>query len=49
MSESLMSLEELLSATKGTLLGKVKSCVFNSVATDSRQVQKNTLFVFMIY
>ena len=48
MSESLMSLEELLSATKGTLLGKVKSCVFNSVATDSRQVQKNTLFVPLV-
>jgi len=48
MSESLMTLEELLTATKGTLLGNAKSCVFNSVATDSRQVQKETMFVPLV-
>lgn len=50
MSEtvSLLSLEELLEAVNGYSLLDKTECFFTTVATDSRQVQKDTLFVPLI-
>ncbi|MCQ2611161.1 MAG: UDP-N-acetylmuramoyl-tripeptide--D-alanyl-D-alanine ligase [Treponema sp.] len=51
MAESLLSLDELISAVHGKVAGlaeNIKNCVFTSVATDSRNVTKNTLFVPLI-
>ncbi len=45
---SLLSLEELLSAVKGTLAGKAEKINFTSVATDSRNVVKDSLFVPLV-
>lgn len=45
---SLLSLEELLDAVKGKCVRNAKECFFTSVATDSRQVVKDTLFVPLI-
>lgn len=50
MSEinSLLSLEEILEAVNGYSLLDKTECFFTTVATDSRQVQKDTLFVPLI-
>ena len=48
MKESLLDLQTILSASGGTLLGNASSVYFDSVATDSRNVVKNTLFVPLI-
>lgn len=45
MNESLLSLDELLSGVKGTVFGNTQNVVFTNVATDSRNVCENTLFV----
>jgi len=45
MKESLLSLEQLLSSVKGFVLNNKKTCYFEKVATDSRNVFENTLFV----
>lgn len=45
MSESLLTLDELLSGVNGTVYGNTQNVVFTNVATDSRNVCKNTLFV----
>jgi len=46
--ESLLKLEELVAAVKGNAIGNKNECFFSSVQTDSRLVQKNTLFVPLI-
>ncbi len=46
--KSLMSLNELLDATRGTLVGNPEDFAFNSVATDSRNVKCGTLFVPLV-
>ena len=48
MSESLLDLQTLVLACGGTVIGNAKECFFDSVATDSRNVVKNTLFVPLI-
>ena len=48
MSETLLTLKELLQATGGKLIGSASECTFTDVQTDSRNVQKNTLFVPLI-
>ena len=48
MKESLLDLQTLLSACNGTLIGLAGDFYFDSVATDSRNVVKNTLFVPLI-
>ncbi|MCQ2596774.1 MAG: UDP-N-acetylmuramoyl-tripeptide--D-alanyl-D-alanine ligase [Treponema sp.] len=45
---SLMSLEELLDATGGKLVGNPEAFAFNDVQTDSRNVKENTLFVPLV-
>ena len=47
-SQSLLSLEEILSATNGTCISSCSSFSFTSVATDSRQVADGTLFIPLI-
>ena len=46
--ESLLDLKTLLSACNGTVIGNATKCCFTSVATDSRNVVKDTLFVPLI-
>lgn len=48
MKESLMTLKELLSSVHGKLIGNSTECFFTNVATDSRQVVKNTMFVPLV-
>lgn len=48
MTDSLMTLEELLSGTKGLLISNTKSCEFTSVQTDSRNVVNGTMFVPLV-
>lgn len=48
MIDSLMTIEELLSSVKGTLLGQVKDFCFLNVETDSRNVCEKTLFVPLV-
>ena len=48
MKESLLNMSQLLSAVKGTALNDKKECFFEKVATDSREVKENTLFVPLI-
>ena len=45
---SLLNLKELVSGTHGKIIGSRIECFFESVATDSRQVQKNTMFVPLV-
>ncbi|MCQ2575649.1 MAG: UDP-N-acetylmuramoyl-tripeptide--D-alanyl-D-alanine ligase [Treponema sp.] len=45
---SLLSLEELVSAVNGKILGTPESCCFTSVETDSRNVVENTMFVPLV-
>lgn len=45
MNESLLTLEELLSGVNGTAYGNTQNVIFTNVATDSRNVCENTLFV----
>ena len=45
MKKSLLNMEQLLSAVKGRALNNKKDCYFEKVATDSREVVENTLFV----
>lgn len=46
--KSLLELNEVISSVNGKLIGNNKSCEFTSVQTDSRLVEKNTLFVPLI-
>lgn len=46
--ESLLSLDELLSGTKGLLVCKREFCCFTNVTTDSRNVTENSLFVPLV-
>lgn len=46
--ESLLELKELVSAVKGELISKSEKCYFTTVQTDSRLVEKNTMFVPLI-
>ena len=48
MKKSLLNMEQLLSAVKGRALNNKKDCYFEKVATDSREVVENTLFVPLI-
>lgn len=48
MSESLLTLEELVAAVKGEVISKSRECFFTSVQTDSRNVEKDTLFVPLV-
>lgn len=48
MSNTLLTLQELLSGTKGTLIGARENCEFTSVQTDSRNVVNGTLFVPLV-
>lgn len=48
MSETLMNLNELLSSSSGKLVGNVEKCFFTNVATDSRNVSQNTMFVPLV-
>ena len=48
MSETLLTLNELLQATGGKLIGSASECTFTDIQTDSRNVHKNTLFVPLI-
>lgn len=48
MSETLMNLSELLFSSGGKLVGDVKKCFFTNVATDSRNVLQNTMFVPLV-
>ncbi len=48
MKESLLDMNQLLSAVKGIALNNKKECYFVKVATDSREVKENTLFVPLI-
>lgn len=48
MTGTLLSLDELLSATGGCLLSASTACAFSSVATDSRKVTDGSLFVPLI-
>ena len=48
MTGTLLSLDDLLSATGGCLLSAGRDCAFNSVATDSRKVTAGSLFVPLI-
>lgn len=48
IKESLMTLDELLSSVHGKLIGNPKECFFTNVATDSREVVENTLFVPLV-
>ena len=48
MKESLLTMNQLLSAVKGNALNDKKECYFEKVATDSREVVENTLFVPLI-
>lgn len=46
--KTLLTLQELLSSTKGSLVRDVKDCYFTSVCTDSRQVCKDSMFVPLV-
>lgn len=48
MSETLMNLNELLSSSGGKIIGKEEQCFFTNVATDSRNVMQNTMFVPLV-
>ena len=48
MSKSLLDLETILRACNGVVIGNASECHFTSVATDSRNVVKDTLFVPLI-
>jgi len=46
--KSLLDLQELLSAVKGSLIGEKSEITFTTVQTDSRAVVENTMFVPLI-
>lgn len=46
--DSLLELSELVKAVKGKLISKSENCFFSSVQTDSRLVEKDTMFVPLI-
>lgn len=48
MSETLLTLNELLAGTKGKLIGARENCEFTSVQTDSRNVVNGTMFVPLV-
>ena len=48
MSESLLDLKTLVSACNGAVIGNFTECCFTSVVTDSRNVEKNSLFVPLV-
>lgn len=48
MKESLLTLEELVAAVKGEVISKSSECYFTSVQTDSRNVEKDTLFIPLV-
>ena len=46
--KTLLTLNELTGAVKGKVISKNNECCFTSVQTDSRLVEKDTLFVPLI-